>query len=183
MRIVAAAFAATERLTTAIAMTANACGTLVLLGLVAVVNYDVVARGFFNAPFMGAYEVVVFSMALIVFLQLPDVVRVDRLTRSDGFLILLDGIAPRAGAVLRRLIDALAALFMGLVAWAVWPDVVRFFDSGRYFGVPGVFTAPWWPIKLTIVFGTGLCALILVLKVMRPRGAPSHSGLAGGDGA
>ena len=38
----------------AVAMTANIAGTLVVLALVAVVNYDVVARGFFNKPFLGA---------------------------------------------------------------------------------------------------------------------------------
>ena len=59
--------------------------TLVVLALVLVVNYDMGARNLFNAPFNGAVEVVQFSMVLIVFLQLPDVVRVNRLTRSDGF--------------------------------------------------------------------------------------------------
>ena len=37
---------------------ANAIGTLVVLALVGVVNFDVVARGAFNAPFLGAVEVV-----------------------------------------------------------------------------------------------------------------------------
>ena len=41
-----------------IAISANIVGTLVVLALVAIVNYDVIARGFFNAPFMGAVEVV-----------------------------------------------------------------------------------------------------------------------------
>ena len=61
-------------------MSANAVGTLVVLALVCVVNYDVIARGLFNSPFLGAVEVVQFSMVLIVFLQLPDVMRVGRLT-------------------------------------------------------------------------------------------------------
>ena len=72
-----------------LAMAANVCGTLVVLALVLTVNVDVVARGVFNAPFRGAVEVVQFSMVLIVFLQLPDVVRVGQLTRSDGLLVIL----------------------------------------------------------------------------------------------
>ena len=51
-----------------LAIAANAAGTLVVLALVMVVNYDVAARGAFNAPFRGAIEVVQFSMVLIVFL-------------------------------------------------------------------------------------------------------------------
>jgi len=65
---------ALSNLTNKVAISANIAGTLLVLALVAVVNYDVVARGFFNAPFRGAVEVVQFTMVLIVFLQLPDVV-------------------------------------------------------------------------------------------------------------
>lgn len=72
-----------------IAITANTIGTLMVLCLVVVVDYDVIARGVFNKPFGGAVEVVQFAMVLIVFLQLPDVVRVNRLTRSDGFLAVM----------------------------------------------------------------------------------------------
>ena len=75
-----------ESIGSQVATIANAIGTLIVLALVMVVNYDVVARGVFNNPFHGAVELVQFSMVLIVFLQLPDVVRVNRLTRSDGFL-------------------------------------------------------------------------------------------------
>ena len=49
------------------AMAANAAGTFVVIALIAVVNYDIVARNVFNRPFLGAVEVVQFSMVLIVF--------------------------------------------------------------------------------------------------------------------
>ena len=88
----------------------------------AVVNFDVVARGAFNAPFRGAVEVVQFSMVLIVFLQLPDVVRVDRLTRSDGFLTVMGGRFPRIQTTLRRVIDAVSCVFMLLIAIAGPPS-------------------------------------------------------------
>ena len=65
----------------------NVFGTLMVLGLVMVVNGDAIARNVLNEPFKGIVEAVQFSLVLIVFLQLPDVVRVDRLTRSDGFYL------------------------------------------------------------------------------------------------
>ena len=95
-----------------VAMVANAFGSLVVLMLVVVVNFDVVARGVFNAPFRGAVEVVQFSMVLIVFAQLPDVVRVGRLTRSEGLLSILQTRSPRYAALLHRLIDVLSASLM-----------------------------------------------------------------------
>ncbi|EFL87723.1 hypothetical protein [Ahrensia sp. R2A130] len=69
-----------------IAIVANAIGTAVIFVLVGIMNVDVIARGVFNSPLRGVVEVVIFSLVLIVFLQLPDVVRSNRLTRSDGFL-------------------------------------------------------------------------------------------------
>ena len=159
-------------LTDRIAIIANAVGTLVVLALVAVVNFDVVARGVFNAPFLGAVEVVQFSMVLIVFLQLPDVVRVNRLTRSDGFLVVIGNRYPAVTAALRHVIDSISAIFMTLIAIAIWPEFVEMWHTKDYFGVPGVFTAPWWPIKLTIFFSATLCALIFALKVLLPAAKP-----------
>ncbi|WP_146344886.1 TRAP transporter small permease subunit [Phaeobacter marinintestinus] len=157
---------ALSRLSNGVAIGANAIGTLVVLGLVAIVNFDVVARGVFNAPFLGAVEVVQFSMVLIVFLQLPDVVRVNRLTRSDGFLVVIGTRYPRVAAGLRHVIDSISAVFMALIAVAIWPEFLDMWDTKDYFGVPGVFTAPWWPIKLVIFLSAALCVVIFSLKVL-----------------
>ena len=159
-------------ITNKIAITANVAGTLVVLALVAVVNYDVVARGFFNAPFHGAVEVVQFSMVLIVFLQLPDVVRVNRLTRSDGFLAVIGPRFPRVAAMLTHVIETVSSIFMALIAIAIWPEFTDMWHTKDYFGVPGVFTAPWWPIKLVIFLSATLCTLIFALKVLKPAPRP-----------
>lgn len=161
------------------AMITNTVGTLIVLALVSIVNFDVIARGAFNQPFMGAVEIVQFSMVLIVFLQLPDVVRVNRLTRSDGLLLLLDLTYPRFTLFLRRLIDLVSAALMILIAWAVWPEFIEMYDSSDYFGIPGVFTAPWWPIKLTIFLSACLCATLFIFKVIlaTPKTSPTQAPL------
>jgi TRAP-type C4-dicarboxylate transport system permease small subunit len=157
-----------------IAIVANALGTLVVLALVAVVNYDVVARGVFHKPFHGAVELVQFSMVLIVFLQLPDVVRVNRLTRSDGFLAIAGDRWPRLANVLSKFINSIAAIFMLLVAIAIWPEFLDMWETKDYFGVPGVFTAPWWPVKLVIFLSAALCFILFVLKLFLPA-SPTHA--------
>lgn len=151
-----------------IAIVANAVGTLVVLGLVMVVNYDVIAREAFNAPFHGAVELVQFSMVLIVFLQLPDVVRVNRLTRSDGFLTVIGSRMPRLRLWTNRFIYLLAFLFMLLSAVAIWPEFLEMLETEDYFGVPGVFTAPWWPVKLVIFSSASMCAILFLLKLVLP---------------
>ena len=139
-----------------------------VLGLVVIVNFDVVARGVFNQPFRGAVEVVQFSIVLIVFLQLPDVVRVNRLTASDGFLIVMGKKYPRFTRALRIAINTIAAIFMGLIAVTIYPDFLDMWETNDFFGVPGIFTAPWWPIKLVIFLSAGLCAVLFALKVLNP---------------
>jgi TRAP-type C4-dicarboxylate transport system permease small subunit len=157
---------ALAKLTNGIAIAANAVGTFVVLGLVLIVNYDVFGRNVLGQPFMGAVEVVQFSMILIVFLQLPDVVRVGRLTRSDGFLVVMGGRFPGVARALRRVINAISAIFMVLIAVAIWPEFLKMLASRDYFGVPGVFTAPWWPVKLVIFGSAALAATIFALKVL-----------------
>ncbi len=152
----------------------NAVGTLVVLGLVVAVNADVVGRNLFLAPIRGTVEIVQFSMVLIVFLQLPDVVRIDRLTRSDGFLAVLADRWPGLGRWLARVIDAASALFMGLVAGAVWPQFVDAWHGGDYLGTPGIFTAPEWPVKLAIVVAGALCCLIFLAKALAGNRRPEH---------
>jgi TRAP-type C4-dicarboxylate transport system permease small subunit len=158
-----------------IAIFANIVGTLVVLALVAVVNYDIFARNFLHAPFMGAVEVVQFSIVLIVFLQLPDVVRVDRLTRSDGFLFIMGSRYPKVARMLHHAINLLSAVFMALIAVAIYPQFVEMWATQDYFGVPGVFTAPWWPIKLVIFLSAGLCTLLFLLKLVIRKPAPRRA--------
>ncbi|MGI9520994.1 MAG: TRAP transporter small permease subunit [Hyphomicrobiaceae bacterium] len=152
----------------------NAVGTLVVLGLVLLVSFDVVARGAFNMPFRGTVELVQFSMVLIVFLQLPDVVRADRLTRSDGLLTILGRKNPALSWQFRRAIDVVSAVLMTLVAITMWPEVVDAWETDDFFGTPGIFTAPWWPVKLVIFSSAVLCALIWSCKALLLQNAIDH---------
>lgn len=155
----------------------NAIGTLVVLGLVAAVNFDVIARGVFNAPFRGSVELVQFSIVLIVFLQLPDVVRSGKLTRSDGLLLLLGQSKPRITGTLRRAINLLSAVLMLLIAITIWPEFVEAWETNDFFGTPGIFTAPWWPVRLVIFLSASLCCILWICKALgtEPEGHTGYS--------
>ena len=166
------AVAVLSRVANTLAIATNALGTVVVLALVVILNVDVIARGVFSTPLKGAYEMVQFSVVLIVFLQLADVVRVDRLTRSDGMLNVLHNRRPGIAASLRRVINAISAIFMGLICYITFPEFLKMWGTQDYFGVPGLFTLPWWPVKLVIAFGTGLACVIFVLKVISAQDRP-----------
>ena len=158
----------------ATAQVANAAGTLVVLGLVVMINADVISRNAFNAPFPGTYEMVQFLLVMIVFLQLPDVIRINRLTRSDGALAMLADRRPGIARFFARIIDGGSAIFMGLIAYAVWPEFLRSWGSGAFFGTPGLFTAPYWPIHLIIVCSGALGCAIFVAKALTGRRRPER---------
>lgn len=184
----------------AVAIWANVTGATVLLLLVVIMNIDVVARGVFNNPLLGVRELVIFGMVFIVFLQLADVVRTGRLTRSDGLLMYLRSTNPKLENIMRRTIDAAACIFMGLIAYTYWPEVVEAYHSCEYgqmfgyeegfvagfieassdcdfFGLRGIFTAPWWPAKLAIFFGITMSCIIFAFKVILgdPAAAPTDA--------
>jgi TRAP-type C4-dicarboxylate transport system permease small subunit len=166
------ALARLSRVANTLAIVANVAGTCTVLALVVILNVDVIARGVFNAPLKGTYEIVQMSVVFIVFLQLADVVRVDRLTRSDGFLNLLHSRRPVLTANLRRIINAISAIFMGLIAYIMFPEFIKMWGTQDFFGVPGVFTVPWWPIKLVIASGSTLACVIFLLKVITAQDRP-----------
>ncbi|MEP3346353.1 MAG: TRAP transporter small permease [Litoreibacter sp.] len=161
-----------SRVANSLAIAANVAGTITVLGLVTILNVDVIARGVFSAPIKGTYEIVQMSVVFIVFLQLADVVRVDRLTRSDGFLNILHISRPKLTANLRRIINAISAIFMGLIAYIMFPEFLHMWETQDFFGVPGVFTAPWWPVKLVIAAGCALSCVIFLLKVITAQDRP-----------
>lgn len=162
------------RILSGMAQVANAAGTLVVLALVVLINADVISRNAFSAPFAGTYEAVQFLLVMIVFLQLPDVIRINRLTRSDGALALLADRRPAIARFFARIIDAVSAVFLALIATAIWPEFLRSWGSGAFFGTPGLFTAPYWPIHLVIFCSCCLASMIFVTKALTGRRRPER---------
>jgi TRAP-type C4-dicarboxylate transport system permease small subunit len=137
----------------------NAVGSFWILLLVLLISSDSLGRTFANYPIVGTHEMVQISVVGIVFLQLADVVRTGRLTRSDSFLAVAYFKWPRVGAGLDGLFCLLGAIFMGIGLWGSVPLLKEAIDRGSYLGNEGVFTAPVWPVKTIIAFGLGVCLL------------------------
>jgi hypothetical protein len=150
----------------------NAIGTLCVLLLVVLIVCDALGRTLFNRPIAGMIEIVAVSLAVIVFCQLADTVRLGKLTRSDSFLAQLAG-----GALFGRTIVAgfelLGAIVMGLIAVGTTPLLLQSYERGYYIGIRGVFTFPDWPVKAVVVVGAVaalLCFLACAYRAwQRPR--------------
>jgi len=142
----------------------NAIGSLWVLLLVVLICADSLGRSFFNRPIDGVTELVAVTMAVIVFCQLADTVRLGKLTRSDAFLSKLQA----SNSMLARLIvvgfDFLGIAVMVCIIWGTAPLLVESIERGYYIGEQGVFTLPDWPIKAIVVLGSVACALCFVVR-------------------
>lgn len=143
----------------AISTALNVIGTLLILGLVVLVNADVLGRELFLAPISGVPEIVSMSIVAIVFLQVSQAFRMGRFTRTDTFLDLLERVSPR----IRSAVDLLYSLAALALIWFIFSASLPLFEKswerGTYLGTVGDFTAPEWPVKLVILVG---CAALMV---------------------
>jgi TRAP-type mannitol/chloroaromatic compound transport system permease small subunit len=142
----------------------NAAGSVWILALILLVTSDALGRSFFAAPIVGTVELVQISIVGIVFMQLGDAVRSDRLTRSDTFLDLLRAARPRAAAALEGVFCLLGAAYMAIALWGSVPLLAEAIRRNSWIGNEGVFTAPVWPVKTVIVAGLAVC-LVQFLRI------------------
>lgn len=162
----------------------NALGTLIIIGLMVLINTDIVGRTGFDAPVRGVTELVSLSIVGIVFLQLADTLRSGRFTRADMLLDRLKRNRPVLAAVLQAIYHGLGAVLMGIILWAAWPSLVESIRIREYVGALGDFTAPVWPVRLMMLVGLSVTALTFVLLAsMDLRRARSLAQSASGAGS
>ena len=77
---------------------------------------DVCLRAFFNVALRGTYEIIELLLAASFFLALPAV-----FLREENILVdVVDGLAPRAVPLLRRLAELIAVVVLAVMAWQGW---------------------------------------------------------------
>ena len=143
----------------AVSAALNVVGTLLILGLVVLVNADVIGRELFLAPISGVPEIVSMSIVAIVFLQVSQAFRKGRFTRTDTFLDLLERVSPRIRSAVDLLYSLAALALIWFIFSASFPLFEKSWERSTYVGTVGDFTAPEWPVKLIILVG---CAALMV---------------------
>lgn len=162
----------------------NAIGSLWVLLLVLLIVADALGRTFLNKPIAGMIEIVAVSLAVIVFCQLADTIRLGKLTRSDTYFAQWAG-----GAVVGRGIVAgfelLGALVMALIVVGTIPLLMQSYERGYFIGIRGVFMFPDWPVKAVVVIGAIaalLCFLVRARRLWRGSGRVASEPDSGAGG-
>ena len=136
-----------------------ALGTGWILLLMVLICADVLGRWAFNAPILGVPEMVQFSIVGIVFLQLPQTLRVGGLTRADVLFARVAAGAPRVAGSLQLAYDLIGAALFAIILVATWPLAEQAFAGREFYGSTGVVQIPTGPLKVILIVG---CAAMVV---------------------
>jgi TRAP-type C4-dicarboxylate transport system permease small subunit len=144
-------------------------GGAVLLGLLALVLFDVVMRYALRLPFLGAYEFTELAMVLIVFLALP-------YCAATGGHVAVDVLAPvldRPG--LRWIAVAIHLAGAALLVVMAWRTVLHALDSAARGEATNMMRVPHFPFELVAAASMAVFAAVLGLQAWRAaRGAPAR---------
>lgn len=146
----------------------NALGTIWIIGLMLLINSDIIGRSAFNAPIAGVAELVAFSIVGIVFLQLAHTLRSGAMTRSDVLLNVLERRAPRLRHLLLAVFHLTGAALLAIVAWKFWPHLVQAwtFPARHFMGNPGFFTIAQWPLYAIMLAGIAVTSIQFLLTAL-----------------
>ena len=146
-----------QRLLRALAL----CGGAVLLGLMALVAFDVVMRYVLRLPFLGAYEMTELAMALIVFLGLPYCAATGGHVAVDVLSPLLD--RPRL-RWLTALIHLAGAAVTAVMAW----QATLFALGSRARGeATNMLSIQTWPFEMLTGASMALFSAVLLGQAWR----------------
>jgi TRAP-type C4-dicarboxylate transport system permease small subunit len=136
-------------------------GGVVLLGLMALIAFDVVMRYVLRLPFLGAYEMTELAMALIVFLALPYCAATGGHVAVDVLGGLLDRPAMRWPNALLHLAGA------ALTAVMAWQSVVYALESKSRGEATNMLKIDLFPFQVLTGVSMALFTVVLVVLAWR----------------
>ena len=149
----------------------NGIGTVWIFVMMVLINADVIGRALFNAPIRGVPLIISLSIIAIVFLQLPDALRNNKMTRNEVVLSRLQ----KRGSIwycrFQAIFNLVGAGMMIIILVASYPLLEKAWESEAYFGNLGDFTFAEWPIKLIVMIGAAAVGAQFLVHFARDVGA------------
>lgn len=144
----------------------NMVGTVTIVIITVVVVIDVVGAQF-KKPLIGVNEFMQLSLPGIVFLQLANTLREDRQISSDVFVRGLKQRKPRTSKALFAFYNMIGAIFMGYLAWIMYPKALQAYDGNFTRGAQGIIEIPQWPSMALVVLGGAIMAIQYFIHAIR----------------
>ena len=145
----------------------NSIGTLWVFGMMFMICADIFARNLFNHPLNGIPEIIGFSIAGTIYLQLANTLHSGRFTRAEMLIEWMEGRRPFAGRVFNAIFN-----FFGIVVFIVmvrgfWFEFSDAWAENEIAGVPGTITFIVWPFYLLLVVGASATGIEFFLRFLR----------------
>jgi TRAP-type C4-dicarboxylate transport system permease small subunit len=135
----------------------------ILMAMMLLTFIDVVARYVFRRPVRGAFEVTELMLLVLIFAGLPLVSFTDEHAVMDFVDRVLGGRALRG---LERLVQAVNAVFMFLLAWLTWLKADRIW---AYRDSTDVLRIVYGPFVYFMAGTLGLAGIIHLYKIVQRR--------------
>ena len=162
-----ALFALVDRAFGWVSSTLNAMGTALILLVMIAVNADILGRVLFSQPVVGVTEIVIVSIAAIVFLQFSHTLRTGRVIQADSFLVWLRARRPRTVLFLQACYEVVGAAAFVVIFYYTLPFFERALESGDAYGNPAIFSIPKWPVRLIALIGSAAMVVQFLLLALR----------------
>lgn len=153
-----------------VALACAILGGLWTVGIMLMINTDVIGRGVFGLPVPAAAEIISASIVCIIFLQLPYCTIMGRNIRSDMLMGRLEKRSPRKAAAIDAFHHIIGTLMLLVLLSYIGPEVISAISEHETVGVYGVFIMPRWPFLLPVLIGcilTAACYALLTLGLIR----------------
>jgi len=136
--------------------------SIIAMALAFVVLADVIGRAGFNRPLRGTAEIVASSIVVIAYLQVTYAIVTGGMMRVTMFTDMMP-------LRLRSLVAAFTSALGLLLFWIVFRGSIDGFVTawtwGSYEG-EGALRVPTWPVRLTVLVGSGLAGVAYALLVI-----------------
>lgn len=142
-------------------------GAFFILAMTCLISLDVVLRYVFNAPMLGAHEIVEYMLLSSFFLFITDCWNSNSHVRMSIVYQKLTKLKKPADTV----IGIVSAILFGCLAWKLWEELLYAFDA---YQVSSELRMPVWPFKLVALLGLILFVAKLLMSTVIPPKPKKH---------
>ena len=145
----------------------NSIGTLWVFGMMFIICADIASRNFFNHPLNGVPEIIAFSIAGTIYLQLANTLHAGRFTRAELLIEWLEVKRPLAGRIFNAVFNLFGIIVFIIMVQGFWGEFSDAWVENEIAGVPGVVTFIVWPFYLILLIGAAATGIEFLLRFLR----------------
>ena len=138
----------------------NGIGVTLLMGMMLLIVVDVFLRRVFSRPIMGSFEIVQFTLCMLVYLGLA-------YTTIQKAHISVDLLVTKFSEGTRVLIESLTLLLsLGFFILITWRNIPRGRELWLEKATSALLSIPTFPFYYVLAFGCGLLCLVLLVQMV-----------------